>query len=85
MIRVGIARIGSMALNYIDLFYNGKIKGGKITSLLSRNKGNMKAVTAMEHGIHVLIENQSAHYQSIEVENDVTIQMEFKNGAYLYS
>lgn len=97
MIRIGISGIGAIARDYIKLFHNGKIKGGKITALSSRNRDNLEnvkeefhlenvklytdyeemlksgeidaviictphaqhpkmAVTAMEHGIHVLIE-----------------------------
>ena len=44
MIRVGIAGIGYIAEEYIKLFTAGKIPGGVITALSSRNRSNMEAV-----------------------------------------
>ena len=44
MICVGIAGIGYIAEEYIKLFTGGKIPGGVITALSSRNRGNMEAI-----------------------------------------
>ena len=44
MIRVGIAGIGYIAEEYIKLFTSGKIHGGIITALSSRNRVHMAAI-----------------------------------------
>ncbi len=44
MIRVGIAGIGFIAEEYIKLFVGGKIPGGAITALSSRNEAHMQQV-----------------------------------------
>lgn len=42
MLRVGIAGIGSIARVYLGLFAAGKIPGGRVTALSSRNMMGMQ-------------------------------------------
>lgn len=44
MVRIGIAGIGQIAEDYISLFSEGKIMGGKITALSSRNQARVKEI-----------------------------------------
>lgn len=46
MIRVGIAGIGYIAEEYIKLFTGGKIPGGVITALSSRNRAHMEQINS---------------------------------------
>lgn len=41
MLRVGIAGIGSIARVYLGLFAAGKISGGRVTALSSRNRAHL--------------------------------------------
>ncbi len=44
MVRIGIVGIGNIAEDYISLFSEGKIEGGKITALTSRNQERVMAI-----------------------------------------
>lgn len=50
MVRIGIAGIGIIANDYLDLIEQGRISGCEVTALSSRNLDHMREVRA-EHGI----------------------------------